>query len=263
MRSLRVRYALPFFTKVVFTCPVCGGSSEFEYRNRYTRLDRCTECGHVYARKQPRAAILNLMYNGFQYWLQDKVHKGITEIKYGPEWDGFLKARMDILQDTGVLSHDSKYKVFEVGCSEGMLLRELTRHGHEASGCEMNRCIAEQGKKELNVDIVALPFEKMSVPQDTYDLVVSFHTLEHLRDVVDAFTKVAHMLKPKGSVLVEVPSGKEEYETTDHLHFFSEESLRRLVDRFFEETRIVHNSYENAQGVTIGSLYAIGRHPRS
>jgi hypothetical protein len=38
----------------------------------------------------------------------------------------------------------------------------------------------------------------------------------------NVLAKVARILRSDGSVLIEVPCGEEEYENTDHLHFFSE-----------------------------------------
>jgi hypothetical protein len=43
------------------------------------------------------------------------------------------------------------------------------------------------------------------------------------------------------------------------LHFFSEASLRLLLDKFFSATDILDNSYTNGSGVRIGSIYGVGR----
>ena len=64
-------------------------------------------------------------------------------------------------------------------------------------------------------------------------------------------------------MLVEVPCGEEEYDNTDHLHFFCDKSLRLLLDRFFISTEIVNNFYTNSAGVRIGSIYGFGRGVRS
>jgi ubiquinone/menaquinone biosynthesis C-methylase UbiE len=123
----------------------------------------------------------------------------------------------------------------------------------------MNRAVAEQGVQRFGVDIRTEPFEDLQLPVQNCDLVVSFHTLEHMRYPAKVLAKVARVLRPDGAVLVEVPCGKEEYENTDHLHFFSDESLRLLLSQFFANTEIIENAYTNSAGVRIGSLYGVGR----
>ncbi len=102
----------------------------------------------------------------------------------------------------------------------------------------------------------------MTLPRNHFDVVASFHTIEHIPGLDDTFAKVCEVLNAEGSLLVEVPTGPEEYSNTDHVHFFSENSLRRLMERYFEIGEVVWNRYSNAEGRVLGSLYGIGRRPR-
>jgi 2-polyprenyl-3-methyl-5-hydroxy-6-metoxy-1,4-benzoquinol methylase len=116
--------------------------------------------------------------------------------------------------------------------------------------------------KALGVKIDTTPFEQANVPEGHYDAVLSFHTIEHVPDIKSTFTKIAHILKPEGAVLIEVPTGPEEYGNPDHVQFFNEESLARFLSEFFEDVKIVPNVYETRNGVQIGSLYGVGRRPK-
>ena len=113
----------------------------------------------------------------------------------------------------------------------------------------MNRAVAAQGVKNLRVYIRTAPFESLALPESDCDLVISFHTREHMRFPEQVLAKIAKILRPDGSALIEVPCGKEEYENTDHLHFFSETSLRLLLNKFFSTTEIIDNAYTNGVGV--------------
>ncbi|WP_313918229.1 class I SAM-dependent methyltransferase [Tahibacter sp.] len=254
-------YRVPGFTRRVASCPVCGGKPDrLEFNAQYSPLDRCGECGHVYSRKTPKDLILHLMYRDLEYWRSDKVHQGISRIEYGPQWKEFLDARIGSLKSAGALM-DVPERYFEIGCSEGILLRELANLGHEALGCECNRPTAEAGMKKLGVDIRIGLFENIPLPRAHYDVVASFHTIEHMPDLKSTFAKIADILKPDGLALVEVPTGPEEYANSDHVHFFSVGSLKRLMENHFEQGEVIGNQYMSAGGVTIGSLYGIGRHP--
>lgn len=261
--ELRFLYMLPGFTGRARRCPVCGSKPDkVEFQMRYTPLDHCGECGHVWSRKTPKKRILNLMYKDISYWKRDKEHQNIHKIEYGPHWGQFLNARMDIAQRTGIVNGSPK-RFFEIGCSEGILLYELQRHGHEALGCEMNVPTAEAGMKTLGVTIHTAPFELLELPEGYYDAVLSFHTVEHLPDLNKVFTKICRILKPDGRVLIEVPTGPEEYMNPQHVQFFTDGSLKRFLANYFEETEIIQNYYTNWRGTVIGSLYGVGRRPIS
>lgn len=242
-------------------CPICSARGEFKYQNKLTSLFQCLECGHVWARDLPDDQALNALYSDFAYWERDRHHQGITVIQEGHQWQAYLDARLGILQKLKLLDNPVRpdKNIFEIGCAEGMLLHELGKRGMEATGCEVNRPVAAEGMKALGVDIITAPFEEIELPAKHFDLVMSFHTLEHLRDPAGVLDKVVTILRLDGAVLLEVPCGKEEYENTDHLHFFSETSLRTLLNKFFITTEILDNSYTNSTGVRIGSIYGVGR----
>jgi 2-polyprenyl-3-methyl-5-hydroxy-6-metoxy-1,4-benzoquinol methylase len=242
-------------------CPICGARGTFEYQNKLTPLFRCRDCDHVWARDLPDDQTLNALYGDFGYWERDRYHQGITAIQESDQWQVYLDARIGILRKLKLLDNPGRptKKVFEIGCAEGMLLHELRKKGMEIMGCEMNRAVAAEGTKALGVDILTSPFETIELPAKNFDLVMSFHTLEHLKDPGSVLAKVATILRLDGALLLEVPCGEEEYENTDHLHFFSETSLRTLLNKFFVTTEILDNSYTNSTGVRIGSVYGVGR----
>jgi SAM-dependent methyltransferase/tetratricopeptide (TPR) repeat protein len=255
-----------YFYRVSKTsCPICGGSGKFEYRNELTPLFRCRSCDHVYARDLPDDKALNTLYGDFSYWEKDRYHQGITAIEESEQWGSYLDSRIGILDRLGLMDPTPSHtkKVFEIGCAEGMLLHEMSKRGFNVTGCEMNQAVATQGAKSLGVTIFTEPFEKLDRLEQGFDLIMSFHTLEHMRNPVSVLEKAAQILRPDGAILIEVPCGEEEYENTDHLHFFSEKSLKLLLQSNFAETEILPNGYTNSAGVQIGSIYGVGRGVRN
>ena len=180
------------------------------------------------------------MYHDLEYWVCDKEHQGITQIEYGPQWKVFIDARMSIARRAGVIDGAPK-KVFKIGCSEGILLREPDNQGHEALGCEMNKPTAEARMAALGVKIKTSLFENLDLAPGYYDLAVSFHTVERLPDLHRVFGKIASILKSDGALLIEVPAGPEEYTNPDHFQFFSDESLKRLLETYFDVGEIIPN----------------------
>ncbi len=251
----------PAHTRAIEACPLCGGAPEPEHENAWTRLDRCTGCTHVYSRRAPGRRILSRMYAGRGYWVHDREHQGIDRVGPGNQWDGFLAARLGALERAGLLA-GSALRFYEIGCSEGALLAELRRRGHQVAGCEANEDVAGMGRAAYDLDIDARPFETIPLVPASVDRVISFHTFEHLVDPEGALARAAALLTDDGQVLLEVPTGPEEYGNIDHLHFFEEASLEGMLGRHFRDTSLLENGYRNGAGTLIGSLYGIGRVPR-
>lgn len=257
-------HRVPFLVRRVLRCPICGGEADFEARNTLFALRRCRDCCHVFTATVPGRLLLSQVYRGMHYWTLDKEHQGIRTIGHGPEWEGFIKPRMKAVAHVGLTCDaDPGKDVYEIGCSEGMLVAHLQECGHRVKGCDLNRDIVAQGVAALGIDIVASWFEELPLGSSTYDVVLAFHTLEHLVDPVSVMSKVVDILRPDGSMLVEVPGGEEEYGNLDHLHFFTEGSLRRLLEHEFEGVEILENAYVNSAGVRIVSYYGVGRGVRS
>ena len=47
--------------------------------------------------------MLQLIYRNLGYWRQDKEHQGIDHIAYGPQWDGFIRSRIEPMKQFGAL----------------------------------------------------------------------------------------------------------------------------------------------------------------
>src|SRR4030095_262015 len=147
----------------VTSCPICGSPGKFEYQNKLTPLFRCPKCDHVYACELPDDKALSTLYGDFSYWEKDRCHQGIASIQESKGWETYLNARMGILERFQLLECPSPRtrSVFEIGCAEGMLLHALGKRGIVASGCEMNRAVAQEGMRQLGVQILTDAFEKL------------------------------------------------------------------------------------------------------
>lgn len=203
-----------------------------------------------------------MLYEDANFWNLDRSHQGITRIDYGPEWDGYLGARLGIIERSGLMADGEALRFFEIGCSEGMLLKALKDKGHYAEGCEMNPSVVEAGRARLGVTIHMGMFETMPDAEIPFDRIVTFHTLEHLNDPHAVLTKCVRMLADDGALLVEVPTGAEDFNTIYHVQFFERDSLRRLLEQYFQQVEILDNHYTDPDGTVVQSLYGIGRTPR-
>lgn len=132
----------------------------------------------------------------------------------------------------GLITSEVK-RVLEIGCAEGLLGArikatrpicydgiELSQDATVAAGCLDH--------------IFTVPAAQLNVP--TYDLIVSFHVLEHIADVTAEIHSWLRLLSSEGRVLVEIPNRAghpllEEDANREHLHQFGVASIACLLER--------------------------------
>jgi 2-polyprenyl-3-methyl-5-hydroxy-6-metoxy-1,4-benzoquinol methylase len=124
-------------------------------------------------------------------------------------------------------------RILEVGCAEGLLgariksLLPVDYWGLEVSAD------ADTAANHLD-HVLRAPATQCNAPP--FDLIMSFHVLEHIDQGLEELRQWKRLLKPEGHLLVEVPNGAgHELLTRDvhpeHAHQFSAASLALLVQR--------------------------------
>lgn len=89
--------------------------------------------------------------------------------------------------------------------------------------------VEPQIKLPSNVAFVEKDITKLTVPKVKFDSAISFHTLEHIKDVGTAIKKMHGQLKVGGYLIVSVPFMGAYWNET-HLHQFNIDTLRNLME---------------------------------
>lgn len=123
--------------------------------------------------------------------------------------------------------------ILEVGCAEGELGRQLkTRLPVRYDGIELSRD-AETARQWLD-RVFQTPAATLPAAAAAYDLIASFHVLEHIARPRDELAAWSALLAPGGRLLVEVPHRAghpllEDDCNPEHLHQFTPASLMMLL----------------------------------
>jgi SAM-dependent methyltransferase len=123
----------------------------------------------------------------------------------GPQQFGNAEANLRFLEAAGALTPGTD--ALEIGTGTGGMLRALLERGIRARGVEINPALIGESRTwfgELPVQAVSgveLPFADAS-----FDLVLSFDVLEHIRDSDAHVREVSRVLRPGGRYLVQTPS---------------------------------------------------------
>ncbi|NJD53192.1 MAG: class I SAM-dependent methyltransferase [Candidatus Methanoperedens sp.] len=112
-------------------------------------------------------------------------------------------------------------KILEIGSASGGLMENLRDAGAQIEGIELNDEYREYSK-ELGFNIFNKPVEYMNF-NERYDIIVSFHTIEHFVDVKSAVKSIFSALKPNGIFLGEVPN-----ENDWRISIFNNEIIKRF-----------------------------------
>lgn len=97
----------------------------------------------------------------------------------------------------------SSHRLLEIGCGRGWLTQRMQEHCPATYGVDVNpRSIVHGVTGRLHVmDAVDLGFD-----DEQFDLVYSFHAIEHIVDVDAALREMARVIKPAGRVLLVYPA---------------------------------------------------------
>jgi 2-polyprenyl-3-methyl-5-hydroxy-6-metoxy-1,4-benzoquinol methylase len=221
------------------------------YHSRFfdTEIRECKVCGHKWRTGTlDSEATVEEKYRSADYWRQDKQHQGINSINPNQEWEKWITARLNLLDSFGLLNvpNLSNVSVFEFGCSEGMLLHALKSRGFDVLGNDVC-AIAEESKTVLGIDILTDPIENLSLTRK-FDLIMSYHVMEHLVDPKFVLDRLRKLAKPGGKIFLHIPIDDKEVTNLDHYHFFSPLSMTYLMSLYTKVIKFDIRYYTRANG---------------
>ncbi|MCL6444422.1 MAG: methyltransferase domain-containing protein [Alicyclobacillus sp.] len=132
--------------------------------------------------------------------------------------------------------------VLDVACGDGYGSHLLARSALRVVGVDINpHCIQEAERKYFadNLQFVGASAEKLPFPSNSFDVVVSFETIEHLdREMQHRFiTEVLRVLKPSGIFIVSTPDRlrTEKFPTKNpyHIYELTFDEFNALLNRYF------------------------------
>lgn len=101
--------------------------------------------------------------------------------------------------------HAKGTNLLDIGCAQGFFLFSASRAGYAVRGVELSGDAAEYARQEFGLDIEVKPFEEMEFPEDCFDVVTLWQTLEHVPLPLQTLLEVRRILKPGGLVAVSTP----------------------------------------------------------
>jgi SAM-dependent methyltransferase len=218
-------------------CNLCGADdAKLLYRQRDERLRvddvewnlvRCRRCGLGYLDPRPTREEARAYYP--PSYFTDRARLA----------DRYRRQADYVAGDTG--------RLLDVGTARGDFLAVMRDRGWDVTGIELSEDAGNP--HDLPIHRQRFP-EECSFPGEQFDVITAWAVFEHLHDPAAAFAACARLLRPGGSLIVQVPNLNSIHarwarleDLPRHLYFFTPGALRRYADSVgLELTRVVHTT---------------------
>jgi SAM-dependent methyltransferase len=222
----------------VESCIACGGAAHgVLQRIREYTIEQCVCCG--LARTRGAAFEFADLYDR-AYFVGTEA-KGYNDyFALGPALVRTNRTRLRRLRRMAPAAR----RLLDVGCGPGFFLQQARASGLSASGLEVSPFAAAYGRDQFGLHIVEglLNEDHLNRLPPRYDLITLWDVIEHLPDPVGAAGLLADRLSPGGLLTLSTGDVRSLaarlcgrrwhlYNLPEHLWFFTEESLRRLLER--------------------------------
>jgi len=145
-----------------------------------------------------------------------------------------LASRRDAISQvrTSLLRSVSSSVIMEIGCSSGFLIKDLIKSFPDATvvGADVVKEPLNKLARDLpGVPLIRFDLLKCPLPDQSVDVLVMLNVLEHIEDDDSALKNALKLLKPGGSLVIEVPAGPYLFDGYDaELHHFRRYSATEL-----------------------------------
>lgn len=233
-------------------CPVCGASARSPWlMSLGFALARCEGCGHKYAEEVLSAADLA----GDYYDEPDADIAARSLSAKRARFSEYLRTLEGLFARPG--------RVLDVGCNAGELLGFFQEIGWKVAGVEPSPGPAAFARTRLGAPIWEGDAEVALPEGELFDLITMTHVMEHVIEPGRLLARLRRALSPGGALLIEVPNADDALLSVwggyyrplcpgDHVSFFNERSMRRLLDEGGFEVRSVESPI-HARDVVYGS----------
>ena len=134
-------------------------------------------------------------------------------------------------------------RILEIGCSSGFMLNALKNIGMEVFGIDPSEGFIDFVRKKGIPVFVSIDGLRKEIAH-SFDFIIHYYVLEHVRDPVEFIRKYLTFLSPNGKMLFEVPSATDPlidlyrvdafdrfYWSAVHHWYFTPQSLTKVIQR--------------------------------
>lgn len=244
-------------------CDLCGSDiHSLRYRFADIEVVKCGGCGLVFLRKGTKEFDPRVLYDADyfmdrgEYFLQVENRK--TDEMSGEHIESFRRG-LELIKAAG----KREGRLLDVGCAVGVFLALAKEEGWDVCGVDVSEFAVSCAKKRCQAEVYAGELSDLHFPAASFDVVTMWDVLEHFLHPAATLGEIRRILKDDGVLLMDTPNeaslmrrvaygvyrlcaGRMDYPArmlyhSYHLYYFSEKTLRKLLDKSgFEVIRVLH-----------------------
>lgn len=227
-------------------CIICETIGELLYTVEGIRINKCPNCGLVYT--EHKNIFQDSLYEVNYFTGKGISGKDFLKNKEILEFDRFrLKMRLKKIEQFA-----SKGNLLDVGCATGIFMEMAQNKDWNCYGIELSDFAANYCRDELKLNVMTGTLDKVSYPENYFDVVTLFHVLEHISDPVTFLSKDVHpILKSGGLLVIETPNfaslesktNREQWsdlKPREHLYHFTPSTLKKIIENAGFEIVQIH-----------------------
>jgi 2-polyprenyl-3-methyl-5-hydroxy-6-metoxy-1,4-benzoquinol methylase len=141
-------------------------------------------------------------------------------------------------------------RMYEFGAATGLFLAAARLDGWQVAGNELSAFAAEYARRTHALSITTGPAEEVDAPAGSYDAVVLWETIEHVRSPRRVLEQAARLLRPGGVLGLSTPNidsgafralGSRWWIVApkEHIYYFGPSTLGRALDATGFQVRLV------------------------
>jgi ubiquinone/menaquinone biosynthesis C-methylase UbiE len=128
--------------------------------------------------------------------------------------------------------------VLDIACGSGYGSHLLSNDAKKVYGVDVSSDAVEYAKKKFsnsNIEFMVGDAEKIPLPDNSVDIVITFETIEHIKDYRKFMSEIKRVLKEDGLAVISTPNDTEFSEGNHfHLHEFEHSELTTLISKYFK-----------------------------
>lgn len=195
----------------------------------------CSYCGLAYtdlSETEP-AVIGETFYPADYYGRQKRYSLNLEKIL-----NGFVMQRARLLGDEAKRAHGA---VLDIGCGQGLFLKQFANRGWRAVGIEVSSAAAFHAREVQGLNVLVGEHATDELANNSFDIICLWHVLEHVEQPKTLLSEARRVLKNDGKLLLSVPNfsspearfGKPNWFHLDvprHITHFTEHGLQSTLD---------------------------------
>lgn len=133
----------------------------------------------------------------------------------------------------------------EIGAADGMVLRAVATRGHLAVGIDIEEKNLDARARAAGVNFIRTDATRLCFADESFDVVFSYATFEHLPDPAATFAEIARVLKKGGHACIDFaglgwsPHGAHMYKTFG-IPYITALFTRETIDEYVEKHQLEH-----------------------